>query len=104
MEFNKLVRDRIPAIIEAGGERPVTRILNDEEYLRCLEQKLDEETAEYHEGKNLEELADILEVVYALAEAGGHSREELLSVYEKKHETRGGFADRVFLISKEERG
>lgn len=102
MEFNKLVRDRIPAIIEAGGERPVTRILNDEEYLRCLEQKLDEETAEYHEGKNLEELADILEVVYALAEAGGHSREELLSVYEKKHEARGGFADRVFLISKEE--
>ena len=104
MEFNKLVRDRIPAIIEAGGERPVTRILNDEEYLRCLEQKLDEETAEYHEGKNLEELADILEVVYALTEAGGHSREELLSVYEKKHEARGGFADRVFLISKEERG
>ena len=104
MEFNKLVRDRIPAIIEAGGERPITRILNGEEYLRCLEQKLDEETAEYHEGKNLEELADILEVVYALAEAGGHSREELLSVYEKKHEARGGFADRVFLISKEERG
>ena len=101
MEFNKLVRDRIPAIIEAGGERPITRILNGEEYLRCLEQKLDEETAEYHEGKNLEELADILEVVYALAEAGGHSREELLSVYEKKHEARGGFADRVFLISKE---
>ena len=95
------MRDKIPAIIEAGGERPVTRILNDEEYLRCLEQKLDEETAEYHEGKNLEELADILEVVYALAEAGGHSREELLSVYEKKHEARGGFADRVFLISKE---
>ena len=101
MEFNKLVRDRIPAIIEAGGERPVTRILNDEEYLRCLEQKLDEETAEYHEGKNLEELADILEVVYALAEGLGYSKEELLAVYEKKHEARGGFADRVFLISKE---
>lgn len=104
MEFNKLVRDKIPAIIEAAGERPVTRILEDGEYLRCLEQKLDEETAEYHEGKNLEELADILEVVYALAEAAGHSREELLSVYEKKHEARGGFAGRVFLISKEERG
>ena len=104
MEFNKLVRDKIPAIIEAGGERPVTRILNDEEYLRCLEQKLDEETAEYHEGKNLEELADIMEVVYALAEGLGHSREELLSVYEKKHEARGGFAEKIFLISKEERG
>ena len=100
-QFNKLVRDRIPAIIEQAGERPITRILDDEEYLRCLEQKLDEETAEYHEGKNLEELADILEVVYALAEAGGHSKEELLSLYQKKHDARGGFADRIFLIAKE---
>ena len=101
MEFNKLVRDRIPAIIEAGGERPVTRILNDEEYLRCLEQKLDEETAEYHEGKNLEELADILEVVYALASSIGCSREELQEIYQKKHDARGGFAEKILLISSE---
>ena len=101
MTFNKLVRDRIPDIIEGQGERPITRILNEEEYLRCLEQKLDEEVREFHEEKNLEELADILEVVYALAETQGGSKEELLSVYKKKHEERGGFADRIFLISKE---
>ena len=101
MEFNKLVRDKIPAIIEAAGERPITRILNEGEYLRCLEQKLDEEVCEFHDGKNLEELADILEVVYALVEAQGNSREDLLTVYQKKHEERGGFGDRIFLVSKE---
>lgn len=100
MEYNKLVRDRIPAIIEAGGETPITRILEEAEYLRCLEQKLDEETAEYHESRSLEELADILEVVYALAEAGGHSREELMSAYQAKHDARGGFSKKIFLISK----
>lgn len=101
MEYNKLVRDKIPAIIEAQGERPITRILGDEEYTACLEAKLDEEVREYHRDKNLEELADVLEVVCALAENLGHSPEELLDVYRAKHEKRGGFRDRVFLIRKE---
>ncbi|MBQ8835107.1 MAG: nucleoside triphosphate pyrophosphohydrolase [Oscillospiraceae bacterium] len=100
-EYNKLVRDKIPAIIEAQGERPHIRILEGEEYTRRLEQKLDEEVAEYHADKNLAELADILEVVCALAEDLGHTKEELLEVYREKHEKRGGFRDRIFLISKE---
>ena len=99
--MGKLVRDRIPEIIEKSGEIPHIRILEEEEYRRCLEAKLDEEVAEFHADQNAEELADILEVVYALAEANGCSREELLSVYRKKHDARGGFRDRVFLISKE---
>ena len=103
-EYKKLVRDKIPDIIRDGGEVPNIRILESAEYFVHLDRKLDEEVAEFHAERNLEELADILEVVYALAEAGGHSREELLSVYEKKHETRGGFAEKIFLISKEERG
>ena len=98
MEFNKLVRDRIPEIIEKEGGNPVTRILELEEYSCCLEKKLDEEVAEYHESKELEELADVLEVVYALVKLGGHSVDELEEAYQKKHETRGGFDDRVFLI------
>lgn len=102
MQFHKLVRDKIPAIIEASGARPVTRILDGEEYLRCLEQKLDEEVQEFHCDKTPEELADILEVVYALAEAQGVTKEELHSIYQKKHEARGGFADRIFLISRED--
>ena len=101
MIYNKLVRDRIPELIEAQGERPVVRILDDEEYRRCLEEKLDEEVAEYHRDKDLEELADILEVVYGLADSLGASRQELMEVYDRKHEKRGGFANRIFLISKE---
>ena len=99
--YNKLVRDRIPEIIKKQGERPNIRILEKEEYLHHLEAKLDEEVGEYHRDKNTEELADILEVVFALAEANDVCREELLSVYQKKHEARGGFGKRIFLISKD---
>ena len=99
--YNKLVRDRIPELIKSQGETPNIRILEREEYLRHLEKKLDEEVGEYHRDKNAEELADILEVVFALAEAIGCSKVDLLAVYEKKHTERGGFRDRVFLISKE---
>lgn len=101
MDYNKLVRDRIPEIIAAQGEKPYFRVLDQEEYLLNLEKKLDEETAEFHKEKNLEELADILEVVYALAEAQGYSSEKLLEIYQKKHDARGGFSKRIFLISKE---
>lgn len=101
MEYNKLVRDRIPEIIAADGKKAITRILDDREYLACLEKKLDEETAKYHESKELEELADILEVVYALCEAGGHSVQELLSVYQNKHNECGGFSRKIYLIRKE---
>ena len=99
--YNKLVRDRIPEIIEAQGERPNVRILGQEEYLNHLEAKLDEEVGEYHRDKNLEELADILEVTFSLAENLGYTREELLRTCEMKREKRGGFRDRIFLISKE---
>ena len=100
--YNKLVRDRIPELIRAQGETPRIRILEQEEYTAHLEAKLDEEVAEFHRDRNLEELADILEVVYALAEGLGHNRQDLEAVYDRKHKARGGFRDRIFLISKEE--
>ena len=99
--MGKLVRDRIPEIIEKSGEIPHIRILAEEEYHRCLETKLDEEVAEFHADQNAEELADILEVVYALAESMGCTREELFTCYEKKHAERGGFQRRIFLMGKE---
>lgn len=98
--YNKLVRDKIPDIIRQSGEIPHTRILSEDEYTVLLEKKLDEEVGEYHRDKNAEELADILEVVFALAENIGCSREQLMAVYQRKHDDRGGFADRCFLISK----
>ncbi len=100
MAFNKLVRDKIPEIIEKSGAIPVIRIMDENEYIDALEKKLDEEVDEYHESKDTEELADVLEVVYALCEARGYSVEELMAVYNKKHEERGGFKEKIFLISK----
>ena len=99
MIYNKLVRDRIPAIMERNGQVPVVRILEDAEYAHFLERKLDEEVAEFHKDKNVEELADVLEVVYALAENLGCSKDMLMEAYQKKHDERGGFRDRIFLIS-----
>ena len=101
MQYDKLVRDKIPELIQKAGETPVIRVLEDAEYREHLEKKLDEEVAEFHKDQNIEELADILEVVLALNESLGYSREELESAYLKKHEARGGFSDRVFLIAKE---
>ena len=102
MVHNKLVRDRIPEIIASQGKTAHTRILDSEEYIRMLERKLDEEVGEYHRDKTPEELADILEVVLALAESRGCSREALAEIYGRKHESRGGFRDRVFLVSVED--
>lgn len=68
-KYNKLVRDRIPEIIESSGSTCVTEILSDEDYLKMLDAKLDEELAEYHADQNIEELADLMEVIYAAAMA-----------------------------------
>lgn len=89
--YNKLVRDRIPEIIETSGKSCKTEILSDEEYLRMIDAKLDEELAEYHEDKNIEELADLLEVIRAATIARGYTLEELEAVRAKKAEKRGGF-------------
>ena len=100
MVYEKLVRDLIPDLIAAQGEKPNIRILDDAEYRDRLSRKLDEEVQEFHKENNLEQLADILEVVYSLAEING-GREELERIYAQKHEARGGFSKRIFLISKE---
>ena len=96
-EYNKLVRDRIPEIIRESGKSRTTRILSDDEYLLMLDAKLDEELAEYHKEKNIEELTDLLEVIHAAAIALGYTLEELESARAVKAEIRGGFEKRVFL-------
>ena len=63
VKYHKLVRDRIPEIIEASGKTCVTEVLSDEEYLKMVDAKLDEELAEYHKDQHIEELADLLEVI-----------------------------------------
>lgn len=95
--YNKLVRDKIPQIIEGMGNSCITEILSDEEYLRMVDAKLDEELAEYYADGSVEELADLLEVIYAAAEARGYTVEELENVRKEKAEKRGGFDKKILL-------
>ena len=95
--YNKLVRDRIPEIIEKTGKRCEIEILNDEEYLKSIDAKLDEELAEYHKEQNLEELADLLEVIYAATIARGYSIEDLEKMRAFKANERGAFNKRILL-------
>ena len=84
-KYNKLVRDRIP------------EILSDEAYLKILDAKLDEELAEYHADQNIEELADLMEVIRACAVARGYTVEELEQVRAEKAAKRGGFERKILL-------
>ena len=88
IKYSKLVRDRIPEIIETSGKTCVTEILPDDEYLRMIDAKLDEELAEYHKDQNIEELADLIEVIYAAAIARGYTIEQLEKVRAEKAEKR----------------
>ena len=95
--YNKLVRDKIPEIIESDGKACEIEILSDDKYLEMIDAKLDEELAEYHNDQNLEELADLLEVIHAATIARGYSVEELEALRTKKFEKRGGFQKKILL-------
>lgn len=97
ISYNKLVRDKIPTIIESDGKTCVFEILSDMDYRRRLDEKLNEECAEYQESKSPEELADILEVVYTIAATQGLSVEALEQLCREKADKRGGFAQKVLL-------
>ncbi|ADU94478.1 nucleoside triphosphate pyrophosphohydrolase [Geobacillus sp. Y412MC52] len=100
--YNKLVRDRIPTIIEQSGKTFTTRILDDEEYRKELQKKAFEELEEYVQAETdeaaLEELADVLEIIHALAQCHGASIEQVEQIRAKKAEKRGGFREKIFLI------
>lgn len=96
---NKLVRDKIPQIIEQSGKICVTHILSDEEYAAALNAKLQEELNEYLADDSMEELADLLEVMMAAAKARGHDFSEVEAIRREKAEKRGRFNDRIYLES-----
>ena len=100
--MGKLVRDKIPDIIRTAGKEPIIEILSQEDYLKELDRKLDEEVAEYQEDKSIEEMADILEVLFAICEAKGYSIEELMQVRKNKMEKRGGFKNRIYWVGNED--
>ncbi|MPQ31236.1 phosphoribosyl-ATP pyrophosphohydrolase [Clostridium estertheticum] len=95
--YNKLVRDKIPEIIKASGKNFDIHYAKKEETLPLLERKLNEEVSEYLEAKNLEELADVMEVLFGLANALGYSEEDLINKRNEKKEERGGFEKGIVL-------
>lgn len=104
MSYGKLVRDRIPEIITNNGEKPITRVLSNEEYKIELENKLLEECREVinsSKDERIEELADLLEVMIALGKIEGKTLEEILIVRESKKIKRGGFDKMIYLCDVE---
>lgn len=103
--YNKLVRDRIPEIIEADGLVAETRILEQDEYLELLKKKLLEEGQELAEvdssdrTETVKEMSDVLEVLRSLAEEQGIEMSEVEKVMEERAEKRGRFKSRIFLES-----
>ncbi len=97
--YNKLVRDKIPEMIVNENRHPVTRVLDNDEYRVELNKKLQEEVKEYIEDNNVEELADIVEVVYGILDSMDISIEEFESVRKAKVDKRGAFKDRIYLES-----
>jgi predicted house-cleaning noncanonical NTP pyrophosphatase (MazG superfamily) len=96
----KLVRDLIPSIIHANGGTAVSRVLDADEYRAALHSKLAEESDELRSAapdEQLGELADLLEVVKALAADAGHTLEEVLDAANAKTAKRGGFDGRLWL-------
>lgn len=100
--YNKLVRDLIPKIIEEAGKTFTTRTLSDEEYRQELRKKAFEELEEYMNASDdvtaVEELADLLEIIHALAACHGATMEQVEAVRASKAEQRGGFKEKIFLI------
>ncbi|MZP30418.1 phosphoribosyl-ATP pyrophosphohydrolase [Heliobacterium undosum] len=102
VSHNKLVRDLIPQIILRAGKYPETRVADDAEYRELLLAKLQEEMQEYLASGSPEELADILEVLIALAESDGLSWAEIEALADQKREERGAFRDKIVLIRVED--
>lgn len=104
--YNKLVRDFIPQVINNTGKKFSTRILDETEYIKHLKKKAFEELEEYVNTDNnkdsIEELADLLEIIHALAEYHGSSIAEVEEVRKQKAEKRGGFKEKIFLIEVED--
>ena len=101
-EYNKIVRDRIPEIIEESGKRAVCRIPGQSEIIAGLEAKLSEELNEYLADHSLEEMADLLEVMRGILHHRGVSWDELERIRLKKYEKRGGFERGIYLEAAEE--
>ena len=96
--YNKLVRDRIPEIIDSEpGRKSQYRILDDDEYLIQLNKKIIEESNEFIEENSIEELGDLMEVINAIMKLKGYSMEEVIKVMKAKADKKGAFNEKIYL-------
>ncbi|WGX74449.1 nucleoside triphosphate pyrophosphohydrolase [Paraclostridium bifermentans] len=95
--YDKLVRDRIPEIIESSGNKCEIEVVSDEVALEYLYKKLNEEVCELLEDKNLDEIADVMEVLFAIGSKYGYSEEDVLNRRAEKKDARGGFENNLVL-------
>ena len=101
--YNKLVRDKIPEKInKIEGRKANFKILNDNEYIQELDKKLFEEAHEFIEEHSVEELADLMEVIYAIMKTKNISFEDVEIAREQKNMKKGCFKDKVYLINVEQ--
>ncbi|MDC0451384.1 nucleoside triphosphate pyrophosphohydrolase [Nitrosopumilus sp.] len=100
-KYNKVIRDKIPEIIADSGKKYDLKLLDDESFLAEIEKKLIEEVNEYSESKDIEELADLLEVIYRISELRGVNSDELDKIRRDKGQKRGKFDSNLFLIDVE---
>lgn len=101
--YNKLVRDKIPENINSTeGRKCNYKILNDKEYLQELDKKIFEEANEFIEEHSIEELADLMEVIFAIMKARNISIEEVENFRQAKNNKKGSFSDKIYLIDVEQ--
>ncbi|RXE56025.1 phosphoribosyl-ATP pyrophosphohydrolase [Methanoculleus taiwanensis] len=98
-KYDKAIRDRIPEIIAADGSQCSIEKVSDEIFLKYLELKLVEESNEFIASGSLEEIADLLEVIYRIIELKGASLEEIEELRKIKKYERGGFDENLILKS-----
>lgn len=97
--YNKLVRDQIPEMIRLRGGVPVTRVLDSNEAIKYLREKLLEETQEFLMSNSTEELVDIYEVLLAILDERKVTFEEFEKTRYNKSQKNGKFTRRIFLVS-----
>jgi len=97
IKYNKLVRDRIPEIIEKSGKKAIVEELGNQAYKKCLDEKLGEELREYLAGDSVDELADLVEIVYAILKYKGVDFKDFERIRKRKAEERGAFDKRLLL-------
>ena len=95
--YDKLIRDRIPEIIEASGSKYEVEVVSDKVALEYLYKKLSEEVEELLIDKNLDEIADVMEVIFAIGKKFGYSENDVLGRRNEKRDSRGGFDDNLIL-------